>query len=127
MTIATLALALVIGVSSGAFAGILGVGGGVIIVPALVLGLGLDQHVAQGTSLMVIIPTALIGTYVNARRKLLDWRTVFLLSAGGVLGVLVGTTTALSVPGGTLRLIFAAYMGITGARMLWTSRAGQVA
>lgn len=122
MTIQVLAFALIIGVASGAFAGVLGVGGGVIVVPALVLGMGLDQQVAQGTSLLVIVPTALVGTYVNARRGLLQWRTVLLLSAGGVPGVLVGTTAALSVPGGTLRLIFAAYMGIVGARMLWTSR-----
>lgn len=113
---------ILLGVFSGTIAGTLGVGGGVIIVPALALGLGIDQQVAQGTSLMVIIPTAVIGTYANARQGLIVWREVLALSIGGVVGVLGGTTAALSLTGDALRLVFAAYMGIAGARLLWTTR-----
>ena len=60
--------ALLIGLAGGTFGGLLGIGGGTLFVPALVLIMGLEQHTAQGISLVVIIPTAMSATAANLKR-----------------------------------------------------------
>ncbi|MCP2032343.1 putative membrane protein YfcA [Okibacterium sp. HSC-33S16] len=78
----------VLGLGTGVLSGLLGIGGGVVIVPLLILLFGASDLVAKGTSLLVIIPTALFGTLGNLRRHNVD------LSAAAVIGVSACTTTA---------------------------------
>ena len=92
----TLASLLAIGLAAGFLAGLLGIGGGILIVPALVLLLGFDQHLAQGTSLVVIIPAALAGSWTHYRRGRLDLRVAAFVAVGGVLGAAIGSLSALS-------------------------------
>lgn len=93
-----------VGLVTGTLAGLLGVGGGVIVVPALMLLFGASDLVAKGTSLMMMIPTAISGTIGNLRRHNVD------LLAAGVIGVAACTTTALGAWLATLLNPFAANM-----------------
>ncbi|HXF58169.1 MAG TPA: sulfite exporter TauE/SafE family protein [Actinomycetota bacterium] len=112
------ALALVgVGLASGALAGLLGVGGGIVIVPALVLLFSVPDAVAKGTSLLVIIPTALVGTVSNVRHRNCD------LPLAALVGLL-GTGSAFLAPHLAVRMsprlssgLFAALLLVVAARM----------
>jgi uncharacterized protein len=114
----TLALLLAVGLAAGFLAGLLGIGGGILIVPALVLLLGFDQHLAQGTSLVVIIPAALAGSWTHYRRGRLDLRTAAFVAAGGVIGAAIGSLSALSLDDALLQRLFAVVLLIVAVRML---------
>ena len=106
-----------IGVAAGLVAGMLGVGGGILFVPALVLVLGLSQIHAEATSLLAIIPVCLLGawrqrTYGNVR--LADGITIGVLSALGAFG---GVAAANSLSGRTLRVAFAILLLATAAHL----------
>src|SRR5687768_6492008 len=88
------------------------------MVPFMVLALGFDQHLAQGTSLAVIIPTALAGAAAHPKRGFVDLRVAAFLGAGGVLGVLAGSQAALAINGGTLRVVFGFVLIVLGARLI---------
>ncbi len=107
-----------IGLAAGFLAGLLGVGGGVVIVPALVLILGFDQHVAQGTSLLVIIPGALLGATIHYRGGRLSIRNAAWLAVGGVVSAVIGSLLALSVEDAILRRLFAVLVLASGLRMI---------
>jgi uncharacterized protein len=107
-----------VGLGAGFLAGLLGIGGGVVMVPAMVLLFGFDQHVAQGTSLLVIIPSALTGSYTHHRNGRLLLRDAAVLGAGGVVGALIGSVSALSLDDTVLRRLFAAFLILTALRML---------
>ncbi|MBA3740211.1 MAG: sulfite exporter TauE/SafE family protein, partial [Chloroflexi bacterium] len=102
----------------GFLAGLLGIGGGVLMVPAMVLLLGFDQHVAQGTSLMVVIPAALTGSYTHHRNGRLFLRDAAILAAGGVIGAVIGAVFALSIDDDILRRLFAGFLLVIAVRML---------
>lgn len=116
-----LMIAIGIGLVSGIFAGLAGIGGGVVIVPASVLLLGLDQHVSQGTSLAAIVLTAISGTVVNLRNRRVDLGDSLVIGLGGVGGSLVGTRLALGVEGQTLSLAFGVLVLFIAARTLYRS------
>jgi hypothetical protein len=122
MTPGDIALLLGIGLSAGILAGLLGIGGGVLIVPAMVLLAGFDQHVAQGTSLLVIIPAAVAGSWTHHRHGRLVLRDATALAAGGVVGALLGSLTALSLDEGILRRLFAVLLVLVAIRMLVARR-----
>ena len=107
-----------IGLAAGFLAGLLGIGGGVFMVPAMVLILGMNQHVAQGTSLLVIIPAALTGSYAHYRRGRLVLRDALVLGAGGVVGAFLGAVFALSLDDELLRKLFAGFLLVVAARIL---------
>ncbi len=109
---------LAIGLTAGFLAGLLGIGGGVVLVPAMVLILAFDQHVAQGTSLMVMIPAALTGSYTHHRNGRLVLRDAAWLGAGGILGAILGSVFALSLEDTLLQRLFAAFLVISAVRIL---------
>jgi hypothetical protein len=104
--ISRILIALIIGLIAGFFAGLAGIGGGVVIVPSSVLLLGLDQHLAQGTSLVAIVFTAVAGSLVNLRNRRLRPVDGLLSGAGGVVGSLIGSRIALLIDGRTLSVLF---------------------
>jgi uncharacterized membrane protein YfcA len=108
----------VLGLAAGALSALMGVGGGVIMVPAMVLLLGFGQHVAEGTSLLVIVPTALVGAARHAKRGYTRWRLGLLVGAGGVLGGLLGAQIALALSAVWLQRLFAVLLAWTGLRLL---------
>jgi len=113
---------LLIGLVAGTVAASLGVGGGVVLVPALVIFFSFDQHLAQGTSLAVIVPTAVVGAWLHARAGRVVWRYVIPLGIAGVVGGFIGGGIALALGDALLRRLFAALLVVTAARMLQTSR-----
>lgn len=112
-------ISLGIGMTAGFFAGLAGIGGGVVIVPSSVLLLGLEQHQAQGTSLVAIIFTATAGTLVNLRNRRVRPRDGLVVGAGGVVGSLIGSRLALGVEGRTLSLIFGFLVLFVAVRSLY--------
>jgi hypothetical protein len=112
-------VAIVTGLAAGTFAGLLGVGGGSVMIPAMVLLLDQTQHVAAGTSLLVIVFTGIAGTVANRRRDLLDAPVAKLLGLGGILGAVIGAALALRVfEEETLRRIFGAFLILVALTLL---------
>ncbi|WP_374209001.1 sulfite exporter TauE/SafE family protein [Microbacterium sp. CIAB417] len=117
VTVVTGIALVVVGVFTGIMAGLIGVGGGVIVVPILVLIFGASDLEAKGTSLLFMIPTALSGTIGNLRRRNVD------LLAAALVGVAACTTTALGAWIATLldpfvaNILFAAFLVFIGTQM----------
>ena len=110
------------GVATGALSAIFGVGGGVIMVPLLVIAFGYPQHLAEGTSLVVIIPTALSGALAHGREGYTQWGLGIRLGLGGVVGALLGAQLALSLPADTLARSFGALLAVVAVLLLTRSR-----
>lgn len=117
-------VALLIGAAAGLVSGLAGVGGGVIMVPAMVFMLGLDQHTAEGTSLLAIGFTSAAATRVNFASGHIRRRAVALLAAGGVVFAPLSATLAQRIPADTLGRIFAVWLLLIAWRTLATSRSG---
>jgi uncharacterized membrane protein YfcA len=118
MTGPTLYVALIsFGVLAGVTSGLLGVGGGTVIVPFLTLAVGLSQHAAEATSLLVILPTAVVASVVLRRRGVGDLGLALRLGLYGAVGSVLGALLALALPGSTLRLVFAVFVGLVGLRL----------
>ncbi|MPZ72092.1 MAG: TSUP family transporter [Nitriliruptorales bacterium] len=110
------------GVVAGGLSALIGVGGGVIMVPAMVLLFGFTQHVAEGTSLLIIIPTAVVGAVRHSRHGYTDWRLGLALGAGGIVGAIPGAAVALRLDAEVLQRLFAIFLLLTSAHLLWTAR-----
>ncbi len=106
------------GILVGALSALFGIGGGVVMVPFMVLLLERSQHLAEGTSLLVIVPTAIAGVIAHARRDFVDFRSAAWLAVGGVVGAFVGARVALASSNETLETIFAGFLALMGARLL---------
>lgn len=110
-----LALHVLLGLVSGTASALLGIGGGAIVVPVLVIAFGYGQHLAEGTSLAVIVPTALVGAASHGRRGYTDWPAGVRLGAGGLAGSLVGAELALALPEGLLSRAFGVLLAVVTA------------
>jgi uncharacterized membrane protein YfcA len=110
--------AIAIGAAAGVIAGMLGVGGGVLFVPGLVFVIGLGQHEAEATSLLAIIPVAIVGTYQQDRYGNVRRRDALLLGLTSVAGAGAGVALANSLSGEVLRDGFAALMLLVAAQLV---------
>ncbi|MDX6620192.1 MAG: uncharacterized protein QOK36_2578 [Gaiellales bacterium] len=117
-----IALALALGLAGGTLAGLFGVGGGIIFVPALTLGLGLSQLSAEATSLAAIVPVVAVGSYRQHRSQLVDWHSAAVIGGCSLAGVLVGAQVALSLPESYLRRGFAAFLVLAAGQMARRAR-----
>jgi uncharacterized membrane protein YfcA len=125
MSSVALLLALVaVGAASGALAGLLGVGGGILLVPFLALALGMSQHEAEATSLLVVLPTAIVASVTLQRRGVGDLPAALGMGVVGAFGGIAGALFALSLPGDVLRTVFAVFLGLVGARLIRDALAG---
>ncbi len=108
-----------LGLAAGVLVGLTGVGGGIVIVPALVQLLKMDQHMAQGTSLFLLLPPSGIGAlYLYWKRGEVDLRAGLLCAAGIFFGGLLGGLVAVRIPSLVLRAIFGLFLMIS-AVPLW--------
>jgi uncharacterized protein len=118
-TVSLTLVALAIGLVAGFFAGMVGIGGGVVNVPAGVFFLGMTQYEAQGTSLLAIVLTAIAGTVANYRNGRLILKEGLLAGAGGAVGSLVGSVLALGASEDTLALILGVLVVFVALRTLY--------
>ena len=124
MTTEILLIVLLIGLSAGILSGLVGVGGGIIMVPALVFFLGYTQHQAQGTSLGVLtLPVVIIASlyYYHQCQKMgtpMDLKVIGLLAVGFVAGSYFGSKLALSLNTEMLKKIFAIILFYTAVKMM---------
>jgi uncharacterized membrane protein YfcA len=117
--------AIAIGLVGGIVAGLLGVGGGVLFVPGLVLFLGLDQHHAEATSLLAIVPVAIVGTYRQDRYGNVVRRDALLLGLLSAAGAAAGVALANTLSSAALRDAFAVLMLLVAAQLVHRTRVGR--
>lgn len=112
---------LVIGLLGGTLSGALGVGAGIIFVPALVLLMEINQKVAQGTTLAVMVPMALMGAWrYHANPDItLHTPTIVILTVGAVIGANLGAAIAHALPDVMLRRAFGILAVVVGAKLLF--------
>jgi uncharacterized membrane protein YfcA len=115
--------AILIGFAAGILAGMLGVGGGVLFVPALTLALGLSQVDAEATSLLAIIPVSALGAYRQHRYGNVRPRDGVLVGLLGAGGVAAGVALANALPERALEVAFAGLMLFVAARLVLRPRA----
>ena len=111
---------LLVGTLAGVFAGMFGIGGGLIIVPALALLYGMKQHAAVGTSLgALLLPVGALSAWVYWRNGNVNVKYSVLLAAGLLVGAFVGAKLVEPISDLTLRRMFGAFLLIVSVRMLW--------
>lgn len=120
-----ISILLAVGAGAGFASGLLGVGGGFIMVPVIywvILAMGISPdiaiRIAFGTSLLVILPTAISGTWRHNKKQAVHWRTALVLGPCALVGALVGATLAARLPGEVLKTGFG---GLILAVALWMS------
>lgn len=111
--------AVAIGLVGGLTSGLFGVGGGIIMVPALVLLMHTDQKVAIATSLAVIVPTTLASSILNQSLGRIDWKLVAALAIPAILGGLATTWFKEAIPSEILKKVFGTFIMVVGARLLF--------
>lgn len=119
MPVREIYLLITLGLMTGFASGVLGIGGGVVLVPALVYMLGYSQHLAQGTTLALLcMPVGLVAAVSYHRHGFVDWKVAFVLFLGILAGSLAGSKLALIVPDLWLKRLFGICLLSVGARML---------
>jgi uncharacterized membrane protein YfcA len=113
---------LVLGAASGILAGLLGVGGGIIMVPAMVVLFGIPPAVAKGTSLAVIVPTSIIGTWRNRRNGNADIPIAVIVGLAGVVSAFVASQVSVGMSETASNVLFALLLIAVAARLLWQLR-----
>ncbi|HMY11055.1 MAG TPA: sulfite exporter TauE/SafE family protein [Turneriella sp.] len=120
MPVQTLLILLSIGLSAGALGGIFGIGGGLIMIPGLVLLLGIDQHTAIGTSLAVMLPPiGIAATYNYYKSGSVNLAYAVVIALAFIVGSFLSSKLALTLPEMTMRRIFAVFLVIMGVRMFF--------
>ena len=114
------------GSAMGILSSMMGVGGGIILIPLLVGIFGFSQHDAAGTSLVVMVPIALFGAIRHSRSGFTDWGMGLRLGIGAFFGAIAGAAVALRIEGPVLRLAFAALVLYTAIQMLVVARRSKV-
>jgi len=123
MSITTIIILIIIGVAAGILSGLVGVGGGLIIVPALVYFVAFSQKAAQGTSLgILLLPVGILAVMQYCQKGYVDIKVVLIVSAGFLIGGWLGSKLAVSLPVSTIKKIFAIFMLITALKMLFLDK-----
>jgi uncharacterized protein len=110
---------LLIGLAAGILSGLVGVGGGLIVVPALIFFLGYSQHQAQGTSLgLLLLPVGILAVINYYNKGQIDVKVVAVMSIAFVLGGWLGSKLALRLPADTVKKIFAIFLFYSAFKLL---------
>jgi uncharacterized protein len=107
------------GVLTGLLSAVFGVGGGTVMVPFMTAALDMSQHASEGTSLLVIVPTAVAGVLAHRRLQRISIRTVLLLAAGGIVGSYLGASVALEIDANALEKWFGVLIIVVGLGLMW--------
>ena len=124
MTITTIITLIIIGLLAGVLSGLVGVGGGIIMVPLFVLLLGLTQHNAQGLSLAVMLPPvtflAVYNYHTAGDGGNIDWRVAIIVSVLFIIGGFIGSKISLQIDQRMLKKIFGFFMLIVAIKLIFT-------
>lgn len=113
-------MVILIGIIAGMLSGLVGIGGGLIIVPALVYFLGMSQHSAQGTSLaLILLPVGILAVFSYYKQGYIDMKIVGPLAIGFVAGSYFGSKIALSLSEETVKRFFAILMILVAVKMIF--------
>ncbi len=119
MTIQILLILLAVGLAAGFLSGMVGIGGGIIIVPVLVYFLGFTQHQAQGTTLfMFLLPIGILGVMNYHKQGYVDYKTALIICTTFVFGSYFGSKLSISLDQKTVKQIFGAIIILLGTKML---------
>lgn len=113
------AVAVVGGFAAGFLSGTIGIGGGLLFVPTMTIGFGASQAVAQGTSLVAIVPTAIVGGVTHIRERNVLVQAALWMGGGGVLGAVIGAFVAVEAPGQLLARLWGAFLVFSAVRLGW--------
>ena len=102
-----------IGLASGIISG-MGIGGGAILIPALVIFIKSGQHIAQSVNLIFFIPTAIVALIIHIRNKRIDFKMALPIIAVGFIGAYLGSKLAIALPGGVLKRWFGIFLLLMG-------------
>lgn len=119
-------IAVALGSAAGLLSGILGIGGGTITIPVMVLVLSLEQHTAQGIALAAMFLTALVGSFTHYRQGNVNLGMVFLIAPSAIAFSYLGAWAAGIVTAEWLTRVFAITLLLIGIRMLFSPRGGKV-
>ena len=119
----TIIMLIIVGLAAGTLAGLVGVGGGVIIIPALVYILGFTQKEAQGTSLgILLLPVGILAVVNYYKQGYIDIKAVIIISLSFILGGFFGSKLALSISQDTLRKVFGTLLLVLAIKMLFIDK-----
>ena len=119
MTVSTIIILSIIGILTGIFSGLLGVGGGLIMIPMFIFFLGFSQHMAQGMSLAVMLPPVTILAAWNYHKAgEIDWKIALIVSVLFIIGGFFGSKIALKIDQQLLKKIFGVFIILVGIKML---------
>lgn len=125
MTIQTIIILVLIGFAAGVLSGFVGIGGGVIMVPAMVYILGMSQHMAQGTSLLLMLPPIGILAVMNYYKAgEVNWTYGIIIACTFVIGGYFGSKLALKLSPALVKLIFGILMLYVAGRMIYSGYKG---
>jgi uncharacterized membrane protein YfcA len=111
---------LIVGVLAGFMSSLVGIGGGLVIVPALVLVFGLNQKEAQGTSLLMLsLPVAFMGAFNYYKAGYANWKIALMLAATFIIGGYLGSKVALNLEMSVIKKIFAVFMIVISIKYLF--------
>jgi len=120
MTLLTIIILIIIGLAAGMLSGIAGVGGGVIIIPALIFLLGMTQFEAQGTSLaMMIPPIGILAAFNYYKDGYINWKYAAILAVFFFIGGYFGSKFALNIPQNIVKKSFAVFIILVGVKMFF--------
>ncbi|MGB0578431.1 MAG: sulfite exporter TauE/SafE family protein [Limisphaerales bacterium] len=114
----TYLLPLLVGVAAGFIGGLFGVGGGVVMVPAMIFIMKMETKMAIGTSMAVVIFTAISATAKHATNGAVDWKTALPFIPAAMIGGYLGALTVQHVPADQLKRIFGGFLLVVGLKML---------
>ena len=118
---------ILVGIAAGMLSGLVGVGGGIIIVPALVYFLAFSQKMAQGTSLgILLLPIGILGVIQYYKGGYIDMRVVVIISLAFLFGSYFGSKIALSLPQETVKKVFAILMLLIAVKMLFFDKSKKI-
>lgn len=121
MTITTIFTLIIIGLLAGILSGLVGVGGGIIMVPLFILFLGLTQHNAQGMSLAVMLPpVTFLAVYNYHKAGVINWKAAIIVSILFIIGGYLGSKLALQIDQKTLKKIFGLVMLIVAFKLIFS-------
>lgn len=121
MTISQLIILIIIGLVSGLLSGVFGIGGAIIVIPALIFIMGLTQHQAQGTSLAFMIPpVGILAAWNYWKAGHVNWKYALVLALTFVVGAYLGSQFSLNIPDRTLRRLFGVLMILMAIKLIFS-------